>query len=283
MINGVQPSTGAVAAYARMKRGTEVNSTLLGKFKDSIMENVLGKDAAEMTAVCAQSPGPLQLLPTPEYGMGWLTITPPVGKPESYPKSDPYEEIYLAKEDWWCACEPHLINPLNSKYNLSQMQDDWKSYKKILRRNVIPFNSVIANKYHPNTYVFFGLEAEGKNIRTEFLTYKTAHWLGSVKNGNKIASAQHIGDQNRLNLKELSNKRTIQNKNININEKYTLLPADGNGDGTVPQCSGEIPMDYLIARLRLPVGHEPAYTDDISQDFTLRAIVNIMQEEKLND
>ncbi|MWP48023.1 triacylglycerol lipase [Gilliamella sp. Pas-s27] len=278
VINGVQPATGAVAAYTRMKRGTEVNSTFLNKPVDAIMENVLGKNAAEMTAVCAQAPGPLQLLPTPEYGMGWLTITDPDGKPESYPKTDPYEEIYLAKDKWWCACEPHLINPFNTDHNLQQMQDDWKSYKNIINKKVSPFNSAIANKYHPNTYAFFGLEEDDNNIKTESLTYQIAHWQGSVMVSQKKASANHIGDKNRLNLEELVEIRTLQNGDIN--EKYTLLPADGNGDGTVSQQSGEIPIDYLKARMRLPVGHEPAYKSEISQEFTLRAIVDIMSKVK---
>ncbi|WP_392560235.1 lipase family alpha/beta hydrolase [Orbus mooreae] len=140
VINGVQPSTGAVAAYTRMKRGTEVNSTFIGKIEDGIMENVLGKDAAEMTAVCAQAPG---------------------------------------------------------------------------------------------------------NVTTSYGTHHVNHG--------------------------------------NIKETYRLQPADGNGDGTVPRCSGEIPMDYLMARLRLPIGHEPAYKSEVSQEFTLRAIVNILQQVMVND
>ena len=153
VINGVQPSTGAVAAYTRMKRGTEVNSTFIGKTKDYVTEQVLGKDAAEMTAVCAQAPGTLQLLPTPEYGGNWLTITEPDGT-ESHFGANPYTDIYLAKDKWWCACEPHLINPLNSKHDLELMKSDWNRYVRLIEKKVIPFNEAIANQYHPNTYVF---------------------------------------------------------------------------------------------------------------------------------
>jgi len=104
-----------------------------------------------------------------------------------------------------------------------------------------------------------------------------------VKASNKTPSNQHIGDKNRLNLNELKGTRTLQNKEANVNEKYTLLPADGNGDGTVPKRSGEIPMAYLTARMHFPVEHEPAYTKVLSQEFTLRAIVDIMKEVKVND
>ena len=306
VIHGVQPSTGAVAAYTRMKRGTEVNTGFLGKFVGAITENVLGKDAAEMTAVCAQAPGPLQLLPTPEYGMGWLTITDPDGKVESYPKSEPYQEIYLAKDKWWCACEPHLINPLNTEHNLMQMQDDWDKYEGIIHDKVIKFNSAIANKYHPNTYAFFGIEDKEHNIKTEFLTYKTAHWTGRFEQGYqssvKKPATDHIGAKNRLDLTELKDIRTVtasrheSNEEImapshgnhpvnkgNISEIYQLQPADGDGDGTVPRCSGEIPIGSLQARMNLAIGHEPAYKNSTTQEFTLRAIVNILQQVKVDD
>lgn len=278
VIHGVQPATGAVAAYTRMKRGTEVNSTFLKKPIDAITENILGKDAAEMTAVCAQAPGPLQLLPTLDYGMGWLTISAPEGKVESYPKSDPYEEIYLAKDKWWCACEPHLINPLNTDHNLLQMQIDWLKYKDIINNEVQSFNKKIANKYHPNTYAFFGIENDTRTIKTTSLTYQVAHWQGKIVYSYKKPSTAHIGDPKRLNLKERMRSRTL--KNGNRTEKYTLLLADGNGDGTVSQRSGQIPINYLTARIHFPVEHATAYRNEISQDFTLRAIVDMMKKVK---
>lgn len=307
VINGVQPSTGAVTAYTRMKRGSEINNCEgIGKIKDWIMEHIIGKDAAEVTAVCAQSPGPLELLPTPEYGMEWLTITDPDGKSESYPKADPYNEIYLAKDKWWCVCEPHLINPLNEDYNQQQMQEDWNKYKNIIKYKVKKFNDAIANKYHPNTYVFFGLGDEHDKIKPEFLTYQTAHWQGSFAQGYQTTTMyttpNHIGAVNRLNLKELSEIRSIVPRRYdwkdaktethygiyptkigNISEIYRLLPADSNGDGTVSHHSGAIPMNHLQARMHLPIGHEPAYQSMISQEFTLRAIVDILQKVKIDE
>ncbi|MBC9132012.1 hypothetical protein FcAc13_11945 [Frischella sp. Ac13] len=282
VIHGVQPATGAVAAYTRMKRGTEVNSGFFGKPVAAITENVLGKDAAEMTAVCAQAPGPLQLLPTPEYGMEWLNIIDANGNPISYfsPENpDIYNDIYLAKDKWWCVCEPHLINPLNSDHNEEQMKVDWYKYESIMIKKVKTFNSAIANQYHPNTYAFFGIENEEEQIKMSALTYQTAQWQGKNISSHKEPATNHIGDQRRLNLKELKGSRTL--KNGDISEKYTLLPADGNGDGTVPQRSGEIPIKYLTARMHFSVEHEPAYQKDESQDFTLRAIIDIVKKVPL--
>ncbi|MCX8648971.1 hypothetical protein J3U21_01305 [Gilliamella sp. B2776] len=303
VINGVQPSTGAAAAYTRMKRGSEAygSSTMI----NWATANVLGKDAAEMTAVCAQAPGPLQLLPSEKYVSKWLIITAPNGKSYSFPQKNPYDDIYLNKYHWWCVCEPHLINPLNSKHDLATMRIDWQNYKKLIYRDVKPFHEKIANKYHPNTYVFFGIENNRNKMRKQFFTYQTVHWQGKVIKGyqkeEKRPAMNHIGANNRLDLNEITEIRTLKasfndwkevkrdyhffwgtqtvsEKRGNIAEEYTLKKADSNGDGTVPQSSGEIPLNQIQARMHIPVEHEPAYQNAIGQEFALRAIVDIIQK-----
>lgn len=277
VINAVQPSIGAAAAYTRMKCGNQ---------KNFFIDNVLGKDGAEMTAVLAQAPGPLQLLPGIEYGKKWLTISPPLGggDKKQYPETDPYKEIYLNKKEWWCVCEPHLINPFNKKHNKKIMESDWKQYENIINNDVKKFHEKISGKYHPNTYAFYGVDvdavdAEKRNekkeekdrepiiIAEEFLTYDEVNWNGEYKkidfeSGIKRPSDQYIGDKNRLNLREKRAKRTIaietkkrekgeseaesnQQDNIDFQvtynaECYTLEPAKANGDGTVSRRSGEI-------------------------------------------
>ena len=293
VINGVQPATGAVAAYTRMKRGNEANWAIA---------NVLGKDAAEMTAVLGQAPGPLQLLPSADYGMGWLTITNPEIKSDYYPKTDPYKEIYLNKKDWWCVCEPHLINPFNTKHNQTQMQYDWEVYENLINREVKPFHEAISKKYFKNTYVFYGIDHQN-NIQDKYLTYDTAHWRGHYIQGYKSEAKKPVkiplGAKNRLDLSEILETRTLTTENNywdevqrkagrthvmykdyegNIAESYTLKPAIGNGDGTVPQRSGEISLESIKARMHLPIEHEPAYKNSITQEFTLRAIVDILLE-----
>ena len=319
VINAVQPSVGAAAAYTRMKCGNQ---------KSFFIDNVLGKDGAEMTAVLAQAPGPLQLLPGVEYRAKcstsqkcstdqkytpqWLTITAPDEKSESFPKTNPYDDIYLNKEQWWCVCEPHLINPFNKKQNKKIMESDWKQYENIIRNKVKKFHEEISGKYHPNTYAFYGVDVEAvkdetKQIKGKFLTYDSVNWYGKYKkidfeSGIKRPSDQYIGDKNRLNLREKRAKRTIaietkkrekgeseaesnQQGNIDFQvtynaECYTLEPAKGNGDGTVSRRSGEIPKkpkESIRALTYLAVGHESAYKkSEKARDFALRAIVDII-------
>lgn len=69
VVHGVMPDLGAATAYKRVKAGTEGSGV-----KGAVVSRVLGDTAAKMTAVFAQSPGPLQLLPSAQYGDGWLMI-----------------------------------------------------------------------------------------------------------------------------------------------------------------------------------------------------------------
>ena len=69
VVHGVMPAIGAAAVYRRFKAGTE-DPTGWYNVKGAIAASALGNDAAEMTAVLSSAPGPLQLLPTPEYGNG---------------------------------------------------------------------------------------------------------------------------------------------------------------------------------------------------------------------
>lgn len=85
VVHGVMPATGAAAAYKRVKAGTEGSAGL-----------VLGDDAAKVTAVFAQAPGALQLLPSTDYGMGWLRVRD-FERVVSLPKQEPYSEIYLKR------------------------------------------------------------------------------------------------------------------------------------------------------------------------------------------
>jgi len=75
IVHGVMPSLGAAAVYRRMKSGTENSGEgALGFLKGLATSAALGSDGAEMTAVLSSAPGPLQLLPTAEYGNHWLKI-----------------------------------------------------------------------------------------------------------------------------------------------------------------------------------------------------------------
>lgn len=66
IVHGVMPATGSATAYRRVKAGTEPGGSITS-YGTSL---VLGNMSSKVMPVFAQSPGPLQLLPSPEYGAG---------------------------------------------------------------------------------------------------------------------------------------------------------------------------------------------------------------------
>jgi pimeloyl-ACP methyl ester carboxylesterase len=160
IVHGVMPTLGAAAVYRRFKAGSEnFSSGFVASAEGSVGASVLGNDAAEMTAVLSAAPGPLQLLPTPEYGDGWLKIRDG-GKEHSLPRKgdpcDPYGEIYTVKDKWWSMCEVGLMNPLNEEADpakrAAQQNKDWEAYADIINTGVKEFHAKIKDAFHTNTH-----------------------------------------------------------------------------------------------------------------------------------
>ena len=81
IVHGVMPATGAAVAYRRCKIGMGDEDFAAGL--------VIGSNGREVTAVFAQAPGALQLLPSENYRHGWLRVKDEHGKVvESLPKAD---------------------------------------------------------------------------------------------------------------------------------------------------------------------------------------------------
>jgi hypothetical protein len=76
IVHGVMPAIGAPAAYKRMRAGFEDPGLMnrLSVMEASIGAKVAGNYGDEVTAVLANAPGGLQLLPTESYGNGWLHV-----------------------------------------------------------------------------------------------------------------------------------------------------------------------------------------------------------------
>lgn len=107
---------GAPAAYKRMRAGFE-----------GVEQVLLGRNAAEATAVLTQAPGPMELLPTSEYrakmpegAAHWLRARY-LGKDGDKStagilgEGDPYQSIYPNYDDWWRLVKSELIDPDKSK------------------------------------------------------------------------------------------------------------------------------------------------------------------------
>ena len=289
IVHGVMPAIGAAAVYRRFKAGTEDNTAWYNA-AGAVTSSVLGNDAAEMTAVLSSAPGALQLLPTPDYGNGWLKIQDG-SKTHTLPEhGDPYGEIYTKRGKWWSMCEDRLMNPLNDEHNpvkrQKKMDEDWGEFVDAITGQVKKFHVAIRERYHPTTHAFFGSHSDNRAYGTVTWTHRWpmdggGRWRDGetdVMNGKILATSGHDINESRTATMPVTGSWRKQEQ-----QTYKISKPDEPGDGTVPHRSGIAPQANCQSLLRVNVGHEPAYKYDEGADnlracqFTLRAIVKIAQ------
>ncbi|MEW9580636.1 esterase/lipase family protein [Paraburkholderia sp. DGU8] len=263
VVHGVMPATGAAATYKRMKAGTEGVAGL-----------ALGPDAAAMTAVVGNAPGPLQLLPSPEYGMGWLKIR----DGEQFialPRADPYSEIYTVRGAWWGLCDDRLLNPLDPEKKT--IARDWSDFENTIKKKVKTFHARISGRYHASTYAFYGDDEKHKE-------YGDVRWVQqapSLLRGNAPSLASLLegrasddpGTGGQLVKATSGGKPSFG--------QFLLSDADERGDGTVPVRSGRAPGCTARVCVAIPgIEHEGGYKPDATRRFALWAITRIAQNVK---
>lgn len=283
IVHGVMPAIGAAAVYRRFKAGTE-DPTAWYNLAGAAAASALGNDAAEMTAVLSTAPGPLQLLPTPEYGNSWLCIKDGKNTITLPQKGDPYGEIYGVRNKWWSMCEDHLMNPLNTETNAEKKQAtmdmDWKTFATMLKNEIKAFHQDIKDRYHPNSYAFFG-------SHTDQRAYGTVTWTGNGGSWLRGDRAANVLDADALDPKQINEQRSVSASLYGKGwlkaefQDYRISEPDEPGDGTVPHRSGIAPKGHVRSLLQVNTGHEPAYYKGPELEqvrrFTIRAIVKIAQ------
>jgi hypothetical protein len=284
IVHGVMPAIGAAAVYRRFKSGTE-DMTSWYDVKGAATARALGNDAAKMTAVLSSAPGPTQLLPTPEYGNGWLIIKENNQTISLPANGDPYGEIYTVRGKWWSMCDDRLMNPLNEEANpkkrQAQVEKDWQTFADMIHKNVKPFHDKIKQHYHPNTHAFFA------NSNTH-RAYGTVTWSTNLSFGRQDPMSDVLDAEPASHKTEIGKSRNLRVPTAtdyfdNRERKFTISNPDEAGDGTVPLRSGIAPKNHCQSMAHVDVEHEPAYKHSEGDDnlracrFTLRAIVKIAQ------
>ncbi|MTC56755.1 MULTISPECIES: esterase/lipase family protein [Providencia] len=256
IVHGVIPDIGSPAAYRRMKTGAG---------KEGTAGLVLGKNAEELMSVLAFAPAPLQLLPSPKYPSNWLKFE----EGESYPKVDPFEEIYLRNDVWWRLYEPDILDK-----DTITIQNNWDSYERIMDNSVRKFmHKLDEGEYHLNTYVFYGQKVKSDS----FLT-----WVKENKKYQNPYTGQSFIPQHTTHDRQI-----VQLPNGEYCE-YLLTQSNTAGDGTVPvESLHEIKKHPLLKGwLATNVDHQDAYKvsglnpEKYSEaiKFTLQSIIKIVQE-----
>lgn len=268
IVHGVMPATGAAVAYRRCKVGMTDEDFGAGL--------VIGSDGKVVTAVFAQSPGALQLLPSESYGTRWLEILDPGGKLlKALPVSDPYAEIYLERNKWWGLIREDWLNLKDGE------PIDWDVYVTNVSK-AKEFHKLIAKKFHRNTYVFYGGgEKIGSFARIQWKIQKGM----PTKTGGQMPAFDDIlalsysdfrtSGSNSLYLGGEPVNQTITkgDTSVVISNETSILEIhcgsyNSSGDGTVPSISGQDPRTSgggkLLQQFELSgVQHEPAFRDSL--------------------
>ncbi|QOY93879.1 hypothetical protein IM543_20480 [Massilia sp. UMI-21] len=155
IVHGVMPAIGAPAAYRRMRAGFEDAGMMFGP-ENSLGAKVAGNYGDEVTAVLANAPGGLELLPTTSYSNRWLRVTHNGRDLDAWPKQgDPYSEIYKVRGKWYSLFRENWINPSGLPPRLGggtfERTCDYLDKAQGFHRH-------IDKTFHPNSYAHYGAD-----------------------------------------------------------------------------------------------------------------------------
>jgi pimeloyl-ACP methyl ester carboxylesterase len=287
--HSVQPALGSAAAYKRVRTGFDAASIL--DVPGQVARRIMGKTGKEVTAVFANAPGPLELLPIASYPRGWLRVKAAhddrlamalpatsdeplkayheemrlhqsLGVKKPTPPAvigEPVYDIYGRNpKEWWRLLNPQWINPAKKPYAGVDPYALAQTRIKLAR----DFHKNIKDLYHPTTYASYGADPLQK-------TYGSVTWRADA-----FDLAAH-GDPLTWTLESENAKgsivvRTQANKLLTLN----LAPPEESGDQTVPARASAGAVGGAHFR-QSGYDHQNSYNDDKVLASLLYSIVKI--------
>ncbi|MFC3148030.1 esterase/lipase family protein [Piscinibacterium candidicorallinum] len=279
VIHGVMPATGAAAAYWRCQGGFE------GWARGwDAASGILGPNGPAVAAVFSGSPGALQLLPSKQYGSGWLQFKDAKGRVlEALPKANPYSEIYSQESVWWRLMRPDWIDPDNfDDLEPRERRLLWARFTQNLKY-AESFHDKIANYYHPLTH------AQYANDDEDHKAFGNAVWRITNYQGvsdAEIHSSSNIyeDDQHgrRLVVVDRPSKSWILPDDWLPRDRFwgRLEMQDEAGDGTVPVRSGAAAAKHaqFVCAHRPGYDHQGSWNDDRPRTAALYSVARIISE-----
>ena len=278
--HSVQPVYGSAAAYKRVRSGVEGHSPAAA---------IIGNTGQDVTAVFANAPGPLELLPTPEYGQNWLKVHDREGKTlAQWPANAglsgapstttnaaamngaPVSEIYTQKpENWWRLINPEWINPARKTFRES-------SAMKLVNDRIgeaQEFHAEIKNTFHAHTYASYA--ADVKNLTHGNVIYKIEPLSHEEININAaIVAAKESPLLWRLVSEDGTGDLIVSLKDQR-KFKLKLLPPQDTGDGTVPSDYSAAKVNATVHFVQTGYDHQGSYKADAVSVSMLYAIIKI--------
>ena len=223
--HNVMPTLGAASAYKRMRFGFKEKSGPI----NTLEAKIFGIDGQHATAILANAPAPLEMLPSMAYGQEWIKVVDATDKLLwSWPrgKDSALESIYLQPANaWWRMINPSWVNPANippkKGGGINNVMRRLKDASELLKE--------IEQIFHPNTYASYCASKEFLSYGE--ITFKVTEGL-EIKNSSdseKIIPSpnkwQLLTDDAKGNLTVQAGTRVL---------KLKLQPPNSTGDETVP-------------------------------------------------
>lgn len=273
VVHGVQPITGAPAAYKRVRAGNEASGLV-----SFVTARLLGWSASEVTPVFAQSPGPLELLPNKAYPKGWLSVSRPDWQAgwrdqvvvQSLPNSDPYAEIYRERHSWWRLVDEALIDPAREA---QAPRTPWGIFLNNLAL-AEDFHNRLGDYFHSETWLHYGADPRQR-------AWGRVQWRWSTPG---IGSRSGVTDEDVRESILISDNRVGRvrvrrepQKSQPISWSHSIMPPEAEGDATVPhQSGGAAPSSVkFVARMR-GFEHQQSFDDRNVQAVTMYSIAKIV-------
>ncbi|WP_174915282.1 esterase/lipase family protein [Burkholderia lata] len=273
VFHGVQPATGAPLAAKRFRTGAESEGPSMIPIQTGYQNAALmGRDENEFVAVTANAPGPLELLPMPDYNNGesWWIFARINGDPVAkLPKGgNAYDDIYTSSKWYGLVPDASMLDPAGivqdrlkrNKVNKTVLGN----FKDVLSKAVENQRKII-NKYHDYTYAAYAngeLNAKSPDGAPEknggkpsiekgqpldkLLTWGNAVWTGNIPAGvteEELLAATPLSDSRNGTLRVYLESRKVAVE-FQVQRTPTLPRAANDlektsngiipGDGTVP-------------------------------------------------
>ena len=273
--HNVMPTLGAASAYKRMRFGFKEKSGPI----NTLEAQILGIDGEHATAILANAPAPLEMLPSTAYGQEWIKVVDATDKLLwSWPrgKDSAMESIYLQPANaWWRMINPSWVNPANippkKGGGINNVMRRLKDASELLKE--------IEQIFHPNTYASYCASKEFLSYGE--ITFKVTEGL-EIKNSSdseKIIPSpnkwQLLTDDAKGNLTVQAGTRVL---------KLKLQPPNSTGDETVPsdRSAKHIPGEKFShgANSENGYGHQNSYSHPHVLASMLYSIVQIAKTAK---
>jgi pimeloyl-ACP methyl ester carboxylesterase len=282
IVHGVMPAIGAAAAYKRIRAGFE-DPGMFDDFKASVGAKIAGNYGDEVTAVLANAPGGLELLPNQAYGNGWLQVTHKGQPLETLPKQgDPYEEIYKLRGKWYgLIANERWINPAGID------NSSWKDTVRLLGE-VKAFHAKVTDTYHDCSYAHYGADRERRSFGN--VVWEISRNCGDPR-GWQDWPVLADSRQGTLDLARWSEEPGAQNKAYGARVGATtptpiqavIQPPNEPGDQTVPIRSADHQLrsgKFKAIFRQTGYEHQGSYQNDRAIACTLYSIVRIAQRAR---